>query len=452
MLLLSGAGDRPHPRRAHRLQPARGAGDRRVRAPGAARLPAVVLHQARRMNGFDSYRAAGARRHGAVDPGRRVPRAGRRVLPDPGPPAREVPAQGRNQPAPARSPSRRPAAAILDRQGRDHRRKRSRVFRQAARAHQPTRSARCWRGSGSSSRSTPAEVDEIVRRFAQARYQPAIVFGDANFETVARLEEHRFVLPGLVIQAEPKRLYPAGKAVAHLVGIRLGGDRAGPRRQPLSRRRAGLDRGQGGAGAGVRRHAPGRRGRALHRGQRARPAGAGGGGRGLAAARRPASRSRPRSTSISSDSSTASGRRASAGAMVAMTPDGRDPRAVLVAHPTIPTISSAGSRRAEWRALNTDEARPLLNRVHPGPLPAGLAIQAGDLGDGAEARARRTRHPHAAAVPRRTPAGQPGLPLLEEGGSRLARSGRARWPRAATSTSTSWGCAWGSTPSSRTAC
>ena len=26
------------------------------------------------------------------------------------------------------------------------------------------------------------------------------------------------MLPGLVIQAEPKRLYPAGKAVAHLVG------------------------------------------------------------------------------------------------------------------------------------------------------------------------------------------------------------------------------------------
>ena len=63
-----------------------------------------------------------------------------------------------------------------------------------------------------------SDVEEIVRRFAQARYQPALVIGDAKFETVARLEEHRFVLPGLVIQAEPKRLYPAGKAVAHLVG------------------------------------------------------------------------------------------------------------------------------------------------------------------------------------------------------------------------------------------
>ena len=63
-----------------------------------------------------------------------------------------------------------------------------------------------------------AETTEILRRYAAARYQPVVVFGDATFETVARLEEHRAALPGLVIQSEPKRLYPAGKSVAHLVG------------------------------------------------------------------------------------------------------------------------------------------------------------------------------------------------------------------------------------------
>ena len=56
-----------------------------------------------------------------------------------------------------------------------------------------------------------ADVEEIVQRFRQARYQPAVVFGDASFETIARLEEHRAVLPGLLIQSEPKRLYPAGR-------------------------------------------------------------------------------------------------------------------------------------------------------------------------------------------------------------------------------------------------
>ena len=63
-----------------------------------------------------------------------------------------------------------------------------------------------------------AQMTEVVRRYAAARYQPAVIFGDATFETIARLEEHRAVLPGLVIQSEPKRLYPAGGAVAHLVG------------------------------------------------------------------------------------------------------------------------------------------------------------------------------------------------------------------------------------------
>lgn len=61
-------------------------------------------------------------------------------------------------------------------------------------------------------------IEDVVGRFQASRYQPAVVLGDADFATVARLEEHRIRLPGLVIQAEPKRLYPAGKAVAHLVG------------------------------------------------------------------------------------------------------------------------------------------------------------------------------------------------------------------------------------------
>jgi penicillin-binding protein 2 len=62
------------------------------------------------------------------------------------------------------------------------------------------------------------QISDIVERYAQARYQPALVFGDASLEIVSKLEEHRSALPGLVVQAEPKRLYPAGKSVAHLVG------------------------------------------------------------------------------------------------------------------------------------------------------------------------------------------------------------------------------------------
>ncbi len=61
-------------------------------------------------------------------------------------------------------------------------------------------------------------IEAVVRRYQQAPYQPAVVFTGAPFETVSRLEEHRYALPGLVIQTEPKRIYTGGRAVAHLVG------------------------------------------------------------------------------------------------------------------------------------------------------------------------------------------------------------------------------------------
>ena len=63
-----------------------------------------------------------------------------------------------------------------------------------------------------------ADREDIAERWATARYQPVLVLGDASFATMSRVEEHRPVLPGLIIQSEPKRMYPQGRAVAHLVG------------------------------------------------------------------------------------------------------------------------------------------------------------------------------------------------------------------------------------------
>ena len=137
-----------------------------------------------------------------------------------------------------------------------------------------TRSARCSPGSAASFRSTRP----IPRRSSAATRRPATSRRSSSatrpFETIARLEEHRAVLPGLVIQSEPKRLYPAGKAVAHLVGYvaEVTESDLNANRFPGARPR--LDRRQGGARAGVRRHAPRRRRRPLHRGERPRPAGA----------------------------------------------------------------------------------------------------------------------------------------------------------------------------------
>ena len=58
----------------------------------------------------------------------------------------------------------------------------------------------------------------ILGRFRTAQYQPALVFSGADFSSVSKLEEHRYLLPGLVVQTEPRRVYKSGAAIAHLVG------------------------------------------------------------------------------------------------------------------------------------------------------------------------------------------------------------------------------------------
>ena len=62
------------------------------------------------------------------------------------------------------------------------------------------------------------DIEPVIRRWKNARYEPAMVFASGETRTVAILEEHRAALPGLLIQAEPRRRYPDSTAVAHLVG------------------------------------------------------------------------------------------------------------------------------------------------------------------------------------------------------------------------------------------
>jgi len=63
-----------------------------------------------------------------------------------------------------------------------------------------------------------AEIAKVLQRARRAPYQPALVLGDAPFRVVSALEERRVAIPGLLIQAEPKRYYPDTALVAHLVG------------------------------------------------------------------------------------------------------------------------------------------------------------------------------------------------------------------------------------------
>ena len=62
------------------------------------------------------------------------------------------------------------------------------------------------------------QIESAVRRFKRAPNRPTVVLGDASFDEISVLEEHRVQFPGLIIQAAPKRYYPDGPAVASFIG------------------------------------------------------------------------------------------------------------------------------------------------------------------------------------------------------------------------------------------
>jgi penicillin-binding protein 2 len=64
----------------------------------------------------------------------------------------------------------------------------------------------------------PADLPPILSRYRKSTTEPVTVLRDAQFETVSALEERRVLIPGLVIQTEPKRRYPYDAIVAHALG------------------------------------------------------------------------------------------------------------------------------------------------------------------------------------------------------------------------------------------
>lgn len=61
-------------------------------------------------------------------------------------------------------------------------------------------------------------VDALMARHRQAPHQPLLVSSDLTFEQVSALEERRILFPGIFIDMHPKRRYAAGSAIGHLVG------------------------------------------------------------------------------------------------------------------------------------------------------------------------------------------------------------------------------------------
>lgn len=63
-----------------------------------------------------------------------------------------------------------------------------------------------------------AGIEQVIKRYRRAPYQPAVVRADAPLAMVASLEERRLSIPGLYIETEPKRHYPDSTVAAHIIG------------------------------------------------------------------------------------------------------------------------------------------------------------------------------------------------------------------------------------------
>ncbi len=61
-------------------------------------------------------------------------------------------------------------------------------------------------------------VADLERQYALAPGQPILLNDDLDYRTLSLLEETRSEIPGLLLQPKPRRVYPHGRATAHLTG------------------------------------------------------------------------------------------------------------------------------------------------------------------------------------------------------------------------------------------
>lgn len=64
---------------------------------------------------------------------------------------------------------------------------------------------------------TREEIEEKLGKQSR-RFEPATIASNVDFQTVLMLEEHRHLIPGLVIQIKPRRIYPEATLFAHTLG------------------------------------------------------------------------------------------------------------------------------------------------------------------------------------------------------------------------------------------
>ena len=231
------------------------------------------------------------------------------------------------------------------------------------------------------------DAEAVVRRWKAATYQAALVYASGRYNVVATLEEHRATLPGLVIQAEPRRRYPDGDAVAHMVGY-VG--EVSPRdleEHTFPNAKPGEIVGKQGLELEYDSLLRGRRGLRFveidAHGRMIREA--------PAAAAFPPTPGKIVHTTIDMglqhfiDSMWRTDLQGKRGAMVAMTPSGE-----VLAYASFPSYDPndfiGGIDATTFSDLINDPDKPLYNRVIQAAYPPASAVQAGDCGDGVAAR------------------------------------------------------------------
>lgn len=60
---------------------------------------------------------------------------------------------------------------------------------------------------------------QVGQPSGRRRFQPVVLDGDLDYETRARVETHRYALPGVVTDMRPRRQYVEGARAAHLLGM-----------------------------------------------------------------------------------------------------------------------------------------------------------------------------------------------------------------------------------------
>jgi len=205
------------------------------------------------------------------------------------------------------------------------------------------------------------------------RFQPVVLDGDLSDEQRARVETHRFALPGVVTDLRPRRHYVENERMAHLLGTIGEIDANQLERKEFAGYRAGEVIGKSGLEARLEAHLRGKAGgrnvvvdvagREIEVIDRVQPVP---GGRLVLTLDLDLQRA-----AETAFEEVEEGKAPKMGALVAIDPRNGDILALLSRPAYDPNAFAGGIDSATWSALTGDEWKPLRNRALAGQYPPG---------------------------------------------------------------------------------